>query len=193
MKSENDLERTAEGFRTRLRYGKGLRGRFVIKLSDEPAAERRAAKLRELAALLAATGHSAEAPIILRKGCNVQTDREFAEVVQFAESLCGKAGAPDARKLHAANMTFRKVGEMWTDGTFHREFPDQVEKVIQYSNQKRLEKSVYPFIGDRPIRLVTRADCDGVMRKLNEIANRGRAKDKPRERQGCLAEYEQFT
>jgi hypothetical protein len=37
------LDPTPEGlFRTRLRYGKGLRGRFLIKLRDEAAAEGRA-------------------------------------------------------------------------------------------------------------------------------------------------------
>jgi hypothetical protein len=35
-----DQDKTADGFhRTRLRYGKGLRGHFLIKLSDEPGAE----------------------------------------------------------------------------------------------------------------------------------------------------------
>jgi hypothetical protein len=36
--SRPDLERTPDGFhRTRLRYGKGLRGRFLIKLTYEAA------------------------------------------------------------------------------------------------------------------------------------------------------------
>jgi hypothetical protein len=34
-----DLDKTADGFhRTRLRYGKGLRGRFLIKLTDAAVA-----------------------------------------------------------------------------------------------------------------------------------------------------------
>jgi hypothetical protein len=50
-----------KGFRTRLRYGKGLRGRFLITLTDEAAAEKRATKMREVADKLARDADREEA------------------------------------------------------------------------------------------------------------------------------------
>ncbi|HTQ07151.1 MAG TPA: hypothetical protein VMI54_25015 [Polyangiaceae bacterium] len=89
----SDLQPTPEGFfRTRLRYGKGLRSRFVIKLRDEAEAEKRATKMRELANVLARAGHSARAPIILEEAGEAPTAADFDDAVRYAEALCaGKA------------------------------------------------------------------------------------------------------
>src|SRR5262245_50043938 len=105
------LEPVGDGFRVRLRYGKGLRDRFLIRLHDEDAARRRATKMRELADMLAAAELSSEAPIILKKAGDVGTDAELREVMRFAEGLCAKSGkgTRPARKA-----TFRELAERWT-------------------------------------------------------------------------------
>src|SRR5258706_7438272 len=107
MASTDDLERTPEGFfKTRLRYGKGLRGRFLIRLTDEEAAKRRQVRLRELAEMLSAAGHSAEAPIILRKAAAVISDADFAEAARVAVQLCSTS--PKARAaIQKRAITFR--------------------------------------------------------------------------------------
>lgn len=161
-----DLEKTSEGYRLRLRYGKGLRGRFLIRLTDEAAAERRAVKLRELAELLASAGHSAEAPIILRKAAAVQSDRDFAEAVRVAEDLC-KASPKAIKRLQARSLTFRELGEQWTDERLHARFPDQIKKKKTHEHDAaRLENHVYPVIGSKTVASITLDDCEEVMRRL---------------------------
>jgi len=119
-----DLDRTPDGFhRTRLRYGKGLRGRFVITLRDEDAAARRASKMRELADMLASAGHSARAPIILEEAGKAPSEQDFADAVRIAEALC--AGKGKAKRAVAAD-TFAALAEKWTDGTLARDYPDHV-------------------------------------------------------------------
>ena len=65
MKKSTPVKKVAEGYQTRLRFGKGQRERFVIKLQDEQAAQHRADVLQVLANHLARAGKHAEAPIIL--------------------------------------------------------------------------------------------------------------------------------
>lgn len=115
------LEPHPDGFRTRLRYGKGLRGRFVIKLRDETEALRRERKLRDLAGMLASAGLTAEAPIILKHAAAVQSERDFEEMVRMAEARCVGTG-----KVKRSTLTFRQLGERWTDGTLAKDHPDHV-------------------------------------------------------------------
>jgi len=160
------MERCKDGFRTRLRYGKGLRGRFTIKLHDEAAATRRRARLQELAELLASAGHSAEARIILRKAAAVQSERDFDEAVRVAEELC-KESPRAIKRLQARSLTFRELGEQWTDERLHARFPDQIKKKKTHEHDAaRLEHHVYPVIGSKTVASVTLDDCEEVMRKL---------------------------
>jgi len=83
MKKSTTVKKVAEGYLTRLRFGKGQRRRFVIKLQDETAAEIRAEALQVLANLLAKAGKQADAPTILRKGAAVQAESDFQAIVTF--------------------------------------------------------------------------------------------------------------
>jgi integrase len=160
------LEPTAEGFRTRLRYGKGLRGRFLITLHDEAAAEKRAIRMRELATALARAGHSARAPIILEEAGKAPTERDFAEAVRIAEALCaGKGTAPKLRPT----KTVQDLGDDWTSGRLARDWPDQVRKKRTADDDKsRFENYVYPVIGSKKLVDVTLDDAEEVMRRLPE-------------------------
>ena len=89
-----DLKRVPEGHKTRLRYGKGLRGRFLITLHDEAAAETRAIRMRDLATMLGRAGHSGRAPIILEEAGKAPTEKDFAEAVTYVEALCAGKGKP---------------------------------------------------------------------------------------------------
>lgn len=164
---DHDADRTSEGFlRTRLRYGKDLRARFVIKLAGEVAARRREERMRELADMLANSEHSAEAPVLLRKAGAVQSDREFDEVLKFAEALC--ATSPKAQRAQVKRMlTFRELGEQWTSGDLHRDHPDQIKKKKTADHDAdRLEHHVYPVIGAKRVSSLTLDDAEEVMRKL---------------------------
>jgi integrase len=154
-----------KGFRTRLRYGKGLRGRFWIKLSDPNAAKKRAARLRELADALGRAGHSARAPIILEEAGAAVADKDFNEAVEAAEKLCG--GMINVPKLAATRTTVQGLGEDWTEGRLHRRFPDQIkEKRSVADDESRLKNYVYPVIGTKLVTAVTLDDAEEIMRRL---------------------------
>lgn len=151
------------GFRVRLRYGKGLRKRFLIALTDEPSARRRAHRLRDLASMLARAGYSLEAPIILRKAAAVTNERDFAEAVKVAEGLCGGQGR--SPKALLARVTFKELAEDWTSGRLHERWPDQVSlKRTADDDKGRLEKYAFPAIGSKLVSEITLEDCERVMR-----------------------------
>lgn len=122
---DSTVTKTRDGFSGRVRCGQGRQLRLTIRLSDEKAAKIRHARLSELAKLLVSAGKAAEALVILRKGATVATEAEFGEVVRFAEALC-KDSPRAAKKLERRAMTFRELGELWTKGKLHRDYPDHV-------------------------------------------------------------------
>ncbi len=166
-----DLDPTPEGFfRTRLRYGKGLRGRFLIKLRDEDAAQRRADRMRELADLLARAGHSSRAPIILEEAGAAPTEQDFADAERIVEALCAGKGAAKTKK---AETTFATLAGKWTDGSLAREYPDHVgKKKTADLDEARVQWICWVAIapglkfGDLPLSAVTLDHAQTVMRNL---------------------------
>jgi integrase len=162
---DDDLERTPEGFyRTRLRYGKGLRARFLIKLTDEEAAKRRQKRLRELAEMLADAGHSAEAYIILKKAAAVSNDRDFADAVKFAEALCAET---DTNRKRKKTTTFKDLGEQWTKGELHDKWPDHVKLKRSADHDKGRLEWLYERIGTIPLAAFTLEDAERAMADLD--------------------------
>lgn len=64
------------------------------------------------------------------------------------------------------DMTVREFGRRWTSGDLHREHPDYVRDVDHTDNRGRLEKHVYPHIGDVPLRKLRLEDGERVLREL---------------------------
>ena len=168
MRSNNNsapLKPVKGGFSARLRYGNGLRGRFIIALVDEAAAERRRQALQDLANLLAKAGKHPQAPIILRKAAALKSESEFKEVVRFAERLC----TSHAKSDQPPTPSVKELGKDWTSGKLHEKYPDQIPlKRSVKADIARLVKHVYPVIGEKPIDSVTLDDCERVMRSLPE-------------------------
>ena len=126
------------GFRARLRYGKGLRQRFLIKCTDRAIAQSRANRMRDVAELLTAAGHSADAPLVLKTAGEAASEKGFVEVLVVAEKL----RVSDKRRKRVAQpvTTFRQLGEHWTSGKLHREFPDHVKGKDGAQDASRLAK-----------------------------------------------------
>ncbi len=175
------LDPAPDGFWVRLRYGKGLRGRFLIRVADEAEAGVRAVRLQELAAMLGSAGHSAEAPIVLEEAAGATSAKDFAEAIRFAEDLCAGKGSP--RKPSAAKraprVTFRVFATRWTDGTLAREHPDHVApKKTRKLDGSRLnaicDVRIAPGLvfGALPLEGVTLEHCQTVMRNLPDTAKR---------------------
>jgi hypothetical protein len=124
MKKSTTVKKVAQGYETRLRYGKGQRRRFVIKLHDEAAAQLRADTLQVMANLLAKAGKQADAPIILRRAAELQNESDFCDVVQFVEQMCEQKVPA---KHQPARVTFEDLAEKWVKGELHRDWPDHVK------------------------------------------------------------------
>ena len=160
--NSNTLEPVPEGFRTRLRYGNNKRDRFTIRLKDAQQAERRRKALQSIANTLAKAGKHTEAPIILRKGAEVTTEREFQEVVRFVDGLC-----PQSVRAELRGPTVQELGDDWTSGKLHEKYPDHVKaKRTSEDDKQRLTTYVYPIIGHKRVADVTLDDCEAVMREL---------------------------
>ncbi len=158
------IESVAGGWSVRLRFGEGQRGRFVLALASESAAQQRAEQLSKLAARLARAGLHAEAPIILRKGAEQTTAAGYASVEAYAGELCAKAGSP----APARGMTFRELGEMWTSGELARRFPDHVKVKRERSvedDRLRLAR-LCETIGDVPLAVFRLEDAERAMAAL---------------------------
>jgi integrase len=164
MMSDAPLEPHGVHFRTRLRYGKGLRQRFVIALSDASKAQLRANKLQELANALSRAGKVAEAPVLLKRGGEVQSERDFADVLKVADELCRSQGK--VSKLVAKPVTFRELAEQWTSGALNRKWPDHVRTKRSVENDVgRLEK-LYPSLGSIALPEFTLEDAERAMASL---------------------------
>jgi integrase len=172
-----DLERTTDGFhRTRLRYGKGLRGRFLITLHDEAAAEKRAVRMREMAEMLARAGHSARAPIVLEEAGKAPTEKDFSDAERIVHGLCAGKGEAKARK---AESTFQALADRWTSGALAREYPDHVgKKKTADLDEARLEwicaTTIAPGLtfGALPLSAVTLDHAQAVMANLPKTTKR---------------------
>jgi hypothetical protein len=70
--------------------------------------------------------------------------------------------------------TFRVFAERWTSGELARTYPDHIEEKASVEDDiERLEKYVYPHVGDAALAAFTRENADAVMAKLPPMLRRG--------------------
>lgn len=160
-----DLEPVDAGFRVRLRYGKGLRSRFLIRTTDKAAALRRALQLRDLAELLAQSGNAVRSKLIMKDAEQATNERDFAHAVKIAEEMC-KASNRVQRRTGSAPVTFRQLGEMWTKGELHTKWPDHVKVKRSAGDDKGRLEWLYARIGKIPLSSFTLEDAERAMAEL---------------------------
>jgi integrase len=160
------LEKVDGGWRVRLRYGVGLRDRFFIVAKNGPAAQAKAARMKRMAADLAACGKSVEAKAVLEEAGLQQTEKGLLQVEEVVRVLCAESPAGSAAPK--GPVTFRDVGEMWMSGELRRLYPDDVKSKGSYSlrNSRGLLAVIYPLIGDRPVASITLDDAERVKASL---------------------------
>jgi integrase len=158
------LVKTKDGWRLRLRFGNGQRGRFLIRVASRDEAERRAQVLTELASMLTTAGLHVEAGVILKKGAAQVTAADFSQVERVGRELC--AGALMAAKQSPASMTFRQLASAWTSGELHRKYPDHVKlKRTADTDALRLQK-LYAVVGDVRLSAFSLGDAEAAMKAL---------------------------
>lgn len=167
------LEPVPGGFRVRLRVGSGQRLRVTIPLTDERAATRRAEQLQSMARALVKAEQTAKARLILTQAAEQTTEPGFRSIAKVVDGLCAASGKPAPERKTVA--TFRQLGESWTSGELHKLYPDQVQlKATAVDDASRLDRYAYPVIGSKPVDEVTLEDCEQIMRRIPEKAQRSR-------------------
>jgi integrase len=141
----------------------------------EAEASERSLLLSEQARRLRKAGHmgSKAADVLLDELAKARAGA-VADVLQVIGELCGGAGVIEAPK--SASPTFKSVAEAWLDGELSKRFPGRVDyptEAWRTTVGQRLERAVYPVIGDLAIREVTREHCDEVLRRVPTPKGKG--------------------
>ena len=161
-----NVRQTSKGFETRLRFGRGQRRWFVLEGCPSPeAATRRAAQLERIAEHLRGANRPGDAEHILRRAAAARDAETLRTVGALARSIA-RGDQDDDRAPVLSPKTFRQIGEDWTDGNLHRQWPDHVRKIEHANNIVQLEAYVYPTLGDLRIADIRREHCDRPMRTL---------------------------
>jgi len=146
-KKPSQLERTPDGFRTRLRFGEGKQGRFVIKVTDETEAERRALILREVARdLTLSKRRSVENELILRELAGASDRKTFENVL----SVVRAASRRPQRQARQA-VTFAELADDWTSGRLRERYPDHVKDKRSVRDDRSRFGALCKAVGGVPI------------------------------------------
>jgi integrase len=154
------------GYETRLRFGKGQRGRFTINTRDELTALARATRLADAAALLATSKKDEHAKALLERAAAWEKETDFGKAIKWiSDFVAGK------RQIEAptpsGGLTFQQLGERWTNEELARDYPDHVRKKKSVDDDVyRLESIIYPEIGPVPLVSFQLEDAERAMRKL---------------------------
>jgi integrase len=96
------------------------------------------------------------------------TENQSRRVLRH-HSLC-RGASPQRDKSKSKprpSTTVRELGERWTSGELHADYPDQIRlKRTVTDDVLRLERYVYPVIGPKAVAAVTLDDAEAVMRAL---------------------------
>ena len=85
------------------------------------------------------------------------------EALALADRVC----AGRMRSRSKASTTFRELGEAWTSGALHRDFPDHVrKKKTAHRDAQLLEARIYPLVGHVRLAEFTLEHAEQVMRAL---------------------------
>lgn len=100
----------------------------------------------------------------LLKKVGVREGKALEAVMKAIDAVC--IGAT-ARKRSADEITFKDFAKQWTSGRLHDEFPDHVKlKKTADDDVSRLEKYVYPIIGDLPLSIVGLDQAERVLQAV---------------------------
>jgi integrase len=153
------------GHRVRVRFGKQRR-RIRIPTIDLDLAAKRAAVLVELGAQLGNVPAELARDLLERAGAadSVELKRIKAAVEKLASGVVRvRHKTENPRHL----WTVRELGEAWTEGKLAKDFPDQIKARRAVGNDiSRLDRHVYPVIGDVRVRDLALADVERVMASL---------------------------
>jgi integrase len=134
----------------------------------EEDAQERSALLAQQAKRLRQSRHlGSKAADVLLDELALARPGAVADVLQVIGELCGGVGVAEPPK--PTGPTFSDVAKAWLSGELHDQFPHHIDTPSEdwaALVRQRLDRAVYPVIGDIPIAKLTREHCDDVMRRL---------------------------
>lgn len=134
----------------------------------EEDAQERSALLAQQARRLRQSRHmGSKAADVLLDELALARPGAVSDVLQVIGELCGGVGVAEPPK--PTGPTFNDVAKAWLSGELHAQFPHHIDTPSEdwaALVRQRLDRAVYPVIGDIPIAKLTREQCDDVMRRL---------------------------
>jgi hypothetical protein len=165
------LRKLADGWEARIRIHATLRKGFeLVRGLTDVQAEERCRLLAEMARRLRKSGHADDAVQLLTLAAMATAGAKLDGVIRAVDALCTVGGTVDAKKL--GPRTFQAIGEAWTKGDLHRDWPDHVPFKKSADNDRQRLERIYPLIGHR---LMT---TEGFRLEHAEAAMRGLHKKK---------------
>lgn len=153
------------GFGVRIRYADGRDEWFQLEIEhdNEPLARDRHRRLQRIANLLRDAGKHAEARVILEEAARERNEKAFRAVEVMVEGF-----SPESAKETEKPATFRKVVDLYTSGTLHELYPDDVPFKGPLSlDGSRTQLAVFlPLLGDKTFDQISKADIDEAKRSI---------------------------
>jgi integrase len=165
--ANGSLRPLADGWEARITIRGRHRVGLVLPFSrvQEAEARERCTLLAGLARRLRKAGLFEDAPKLLEIAANATTASELGKAIGAIETLCTPGVTEPGRK--GAMPTFKEFGEQWTKGQLHKKWPDYVkEKRSAEDDRVRLEKHVYPIVGDIELNRFDVRHAEAVMASL---------------------------
>ena len=155
---------------TRIRFGEGRRRRFLIcHCRSREAALERALSMIEIAEILVEAGRISEVEAVLCAAGAAENSAKLAAVRNLARRISqGHYEGPAARRTSISeSITLREFATLWCDGALAEMWPDHIDpKKTAQDDLWRLQKHVFPLVGQVRVREFTLDDADRVMSSL---------------------------
>jgi integrase len=125
------------------------------------AAEKRAMTLAEFAMRLRGVGRED----IVVELLNIATERDGKEMAEVRKAVDLIVAGQVIPKRNGNMMSIGELGARWTSGELSRMYPDHIRrKRSAEEDRNRLERYVFPVVGDVPMDQFTLDDAEQVMR-----------------------------
>lgn len=163
-RGEGTVQRTEDGFSTRIRLSKS-RPQFALSgcRTEEEAGER-AKFMGRIARRLRRAGQEHEAPKLLELAGQVRAGKPLEAIEAAIADLC--AGNCPLIGEGDEVPTFAAFAKQWTEGALAKKSPDRVRAKNSSRDEELLRIYINPKIGPIPVHRVTLAHCDEVMAAL---------------------------
>jgi integrase len=156
------------GFASRPQIGKGRGARRMFTLAGVTAkaeADARDLEIKAAVRALRRSKHAGKAEHVAEWLADAATPEALSDAREAYRDMVGAVALVSVAAETQKERTVRQQGEAWTTGELARAYPAAIRaKATATDDAYRLEKHVYPFIGDKALSEVTMEDRDAILR-----------------------------